>query len=127
VATKSNKKQGNSNKSKFVFKGFHNVTLDERERNEFLESDASKNDDVLDAIVVLAEVGYKCSFSFDGWRDSYVFSATAKRTNTSMDGYCFTFYHRDATRAIAMGAWYLRRLSDNEALFVPVDKEDLDW
>lgn len=123
----SKNKGSNSSAEKFKFKGFHNIVFTERDRNEFQQVDETGNVDVYDCMLVLAETGCKCSFSYDGWKDAMVFSVTCKRTGTHLDGYCLTFYHRDGEKAIRMGSWYLRRVLEDESLFIPADTTDLDW
>ena len=126
----ANGKSTGSKKAKdqeWKFRGFHNITLSEEERSEYLQSGADRESQLLNSYVLLAERGWKCSFSFDGWRDAFCFSVTAKKTQTSFDGYCFTFYHRDPERAVGIGSWYIERVTNDEAIFVPADKKDLDW
>lgn len=127
MATKGKSPGRKAQSRKFEFKGFHNVTPTEEDISDFIAFGEGDSGDVEDRLVVLAEEGWKCSFSFDTWRDSYCFSATAKRVRDDLDGYCFTFYHRDSRRGILFGSWYLRRMIDGEQLFVPKEKDSYDW
>jgi len=127
MASSKGRKYADSKSKKFKFIGFHNVIPTDEEKIEFKESPSARNISVVDSLIVCAEQGCKTSFSFDTWRDAYVFSITAKTTGTGLDGYCLTFYHKEAETSILFGSWDLRRKLDSGETFIAPPSDALDW
>lgn len=106
------------------FKGFINHEFKAEEIKAMLIWFDTRTLDVEDIIEDYVSNGYKVSISMDEWSSVYLFSATAKKTGTPLDGWIVQVKHSNIHRLLCAAAYMLGEIIPNGGLEVGVEEDD---
>lgn len=120
-------KKTGSPTTKFVFRGFENLSLTQLERDSVVVWQEALDVDALDAVVVLCEAGYKVGISYDDYRGSLQGALTCKDSGSKYYGYCFTLSHSDPKRLLYVLRWFYDTMLKTELYVIGRVSNDLDW
>lgn len=101
---------------KWEFKGFINHQFTPKQITDALDWFETRTIILSDVLMDWADQGYKVSIGWDDYKNAYGFSATAKRTNSELDGYCIQFHHVEMHRLLCVSAFVLSELIANDAI-----------
>lgn len=101
---------------KWQFKGFINHTFSQKQITDALDWFETRTIVISDVLMDWTDQGWKCSQGWDDYKNAYVFSATAKKTESDLDGWVLQFHHVDMHRLLCVSAFVLGELIANDAI-----------
>lgn len=117
-----------SKSNTFKFKGFINYTFSATEITNMLSYFDDRTFDHADTIAQWADTGFKIGFSYDDFKNCYACSATAKKTETDLDGWCVQFRHSDMHKLLCAIAYAINELYPNGGITPPDGSdEEFGW
>ena len=101
---------------KWRFKGFINYEFNPEQIVDALSWFEGRTIIISDVLMDWVDQGWKASVSFDDYKSAYVFSATAKKTGSDLDGWVLQFYHVELDRLLSISSYVLSELLENDAI-----------
>lgn len=108
---------------KWKFKGFINHQFTDQQIRDCLDWFEARTLIISDILMDWADQGWKCSVGWDDYKNAYVFSATAKKVSSDLDGWVLQFHHVDMHRLLCVSAYVLAELVANDAI-IPQGESD---
>lgn len=116
-----------TNPSRFEFKGFLNIDLDEKDKQDFEYWGKAEVEDVDAALGNLIAGMYKIGISWNDWEGLYQFAATCKNPDSKYYGHCIVITHEHRCQGlIVLGHLYEQVLKPeklilgNEQIAIPL-------
>jgi len=109
---------------KWQFKGFVNYEFTPEEITFMIQWFEGRTFDHPSMIEAWCDVGFKASFSYDAFKNCYVFSATAKKTHSDLDGWVIQFYHTELERLLQVAAYAISEMYPNGGIKPERQQED---
>lgn len=117
-------KTGKYSKNKFEYV---NISFSDEEKGHVIAWTETRTIGVADAIMTMADAGYKVSIGLNNWSGMYTCALTCKNVERALYNKCVGYEHTDLERLISIMLFVCTEMLENGDGIINTEKEVNDW